>query len=127
MVHCSQGQCWSIIGIMANETQFKLRLPEDLKQKLEGAARRSKRSITAIIIDRLEISFQPNEAFEHFVYFFAQSLGSNPAFDAAQLLEGVKRHSEVTARLAERLLVALQESSNESRPEGPAKPKRSKR
>ncbi|MDK1386339.1 Arc family DNA-binding protein [Sinorhizobium sp. 8-89] len=45
---------------MAREDlHFRLRIPEDLKNRIEDAAASNKRSITAEMIDRLETSFQP--------------------------------------------------------------------
>jgi plasmid maintenance system antidote protein VapI len=47
---------------MAREDlHFRLRIPEELKTKIEGAAQANRRSMTAEIIDRLETSFGGEE------------------------------------------------------------------
>jgi RNase H-fold protein (predicted Holliday junction resolvase) len=47
---------------MAREDlHFRLRIPEELKAKIEGAAQSNRRSMTAEIIDRLEASFGGEE------------------------------------------------------------------
>lgn len=47
---------------MAREDlHFRLRIPEDLKAKIEGAAQSNRRSMTAEIIERLEASFGGEE------------------------------------------------------------------
>lgn len=47
---------------MAREDlHFRLRIPEELKLKIEGAAQSNRRSMTAEIIDRLEASFGGEE------------------------------------------------------------------
>ena len=43
--------------IMPNDSQLKLRLPSDLKQKIEEIAESEKRSMNAEIVARLENSF----------------------------------------------------------------------
>lgn len=40
-----------------NDPQFNLRIPQNLKDQVELAARKNKRSATAEIIDRLEATF----------------------------------------------------------------------
>jgi hypothetical protein len=48
---------WSIIRAMSREdSQFKLRLPADLREQIEQAAQESKRSLNAEIVARLEES-----------------------------------------------------------------------
>lgn len=42
------------------DPQFKLRLPAELKKRLEDAAARANRSLTAEIVSRLESSFAPS-------------------------------------------------------------------
>lgn len=42
---------------MTIDPQFKLRLPSDLKARLEAIAAREKKSLTAVIVQRLEESF----------------------------------------------------------------------
>ena len=39
-----------------SDPQFKLRIPQDLKEQLEAAAKENSRSVTAEIIHRLQIS-----------------------------------------------------------------------
>jgi len=41
------------------DPHFRLRFPNDLREKVEAAARENKRSMTAEIIARLEASFAP--------------------------------------------------------------------
>lgn len=41
-----------------NDPQVNLRIPEDLKDRLDNAAQASKRSLTAEIVARLEQSFR---------------------------------------------------------------------
>jgi hypothetical protein len=43
------------------DIQFKLRLPADLKAKIEAAAEQGGRSLTAEVVRRLEISFDSAE------------------------------------------------------------------
>lgn len=48
---------WSIICAMSREdSQFKLRMPAELREKIEEAAKDSKRSLNAEIVARLEDS-----------------------------------------------------------------------
>ena len=50
---------WSIIAAMSREdSQFKLRLPANLREQIEQAAKESKRSLNAEIVARLENSAQ---------------------------------------------------------------------
>lgn len=52
----------SIIRAMKHDLpQFKLRLPADLKDRLETAAAEKDRTLTAEIVARLEASFTANE------------------------------------------------------------------
>jgi hypothetical protein len=44
------------------DPQFKLRLPEELKVRIEAAAEEAKRSMNAEIVDRLESSFHDNSS-----------------------------------------------------------------
>lgn len=44
------------------DRQFNLRLPEELRRKIEAAAAKGKRSITAEVTDRLEQSFSEKTA-----------------------------------------------------------------
>ena len=47
---------------MAREDpHFRLRIPEDLKSKVDEAAARNDRSMTAEIVDRLEFSFNEGD------------------------------------------------------------------
>ncbi len=48
---------------MAREDlHFRLRIPEALKQKIEEASRKNRRSMTAEIVQRLETTFETAEA-----------------------------------------------------------------
>lgn len=46
-----------------DDPQFKLRLPPELRDRIEQAAKESKRSINAEIVSRLELSFSHGEDF----------------------------------------------------------------
>lgn len=51
---------WSIILDMSREdSQFKLRMPSELRESIENAARNAKRSLNAEIVARLEMSTLP--------------------------------------------------------------------
>lgn len=61
MVPCGQGPVWStILGMSNQDVQFKLRLPALLKKRLEDAAERAGRSVSAELVHRLEQSFIPS-------------------------------------------------------------------
>ena len=49
---------WHAGGMAREDLHFRLRIPPDLKEKVEAAANSAKRSMTAEIIARLEASFQ---------------------------------------------------------------------
>ena len=65
---------WHACGIVVNRNQrhwcgmsrddlhFRLRIPEELKARVEAAAEKNRRSMTAEIIERLEASLGPANA-----------------------------------------------------------------
>lgn len=61
-----------------DEPQINFRIPADLKKRLDDASERSKRSLTAEIVGRLEESFASNPAphvDEHTLDLFAERVG----------------------------------------------------
>jgi hypothetical protein len=48
---------WHLSGMARDDQHFRLRIPEDLKARVETAARENHRSMTAEIIARLELTF----------------------------------------------------------------------
>lgn len=48
-----------------DDLHFRLRIPEDLKNKVDEAAARNDRSMTAEIVDRLEFSFNEGGRQDH--------------------------------------------------------------
>lgn len=77
------------------DPQFKLRLPQDLKDRLESVAASSRRSLTAEIIARLEISLLSESGEDKII----------PASKARELAEVARR--EIPAVVRERVLQAI--------------------
>ena len=60
------------------DPQFNLRIPAELKEKVESAARHAKRSATAEIISRLEYTFREDEVRQGLVDADIPSLDDQP-------------------------------------------------
>lgn len=72
------------------DPQFKLRLPQELRDRIEQAAKESKRSLNAEIVARLELSFAQGQGLEAFSGKLDESS-----------VELLRRTSEVFKRLLE--------------------------
>lgn len=61
---------WSIIGANMKQTdpQYKLRLPQDLKDQIETSAKEAGRSMNAEIVARLERSFTADREVEEMAF-----------------------------------------------------------
>jgi hypothetical protein len=49
---------WHMCGMSREDLHFRLRIPEDLKKRIEESAAENRRSMTAEIVERLEESFK---------------------------------------------------------------------
>jgi predicted DNA-binding protein len=57
-----------------DDPHFRLRLPADLKTRIEDTAKESGRSVNAEIVQRLDASFQPQPGFDDLVKSFNETL-----------------------------------------------------
>lgn len=53
----SIARCFISWGMARNDPQVNLRMPADLKERLDAAAQENKRSLTAEVVERLESTF----------------------------------------------------------------------
>lgn len=93
---------------MAREDlHFRLRIPEELKNAIEVAAEKNRRSMTAEMVDRLYDSF--GEMFESQIDIFGDRAKSTKTSDVTgSLEEELKRNTERQEQIAERLEAAAE-------------------
>lgn len=92
------------------EPQVNFRIPSDLKVRLEEAARKNKRSITAELVNRLESTFQPSAAKScRPIGFDGSGLQNNnePQFEESPESEPARRDTQELERQREALLESV--------------------
>ena len=90
---------------MAREDlHFRLRIPEALKAKIEKAAEENRRSMTAEIVDRLELTFAADEVRPD------QNSASWAIAEAARVVEDAARQTRQNAKVLE-WMAAQQDAS----------------
>lgn len=92
---------WHRWGMARDDLHFRLRIPEDLKSRIEASASANHHSMTAEIVSRLEKSFSEEKEIDHWRKLAGEDLEERRMFrdfmrESADLLDQVQ---EQQARL----------------------------
>ena len=104
-------------GMARNDPQVNLRMPADLKDRLDAAAEENKRSLTAEVVARLEESFGDIDVLKDVAReVVTAKIESEAVFDAYRLVVDILRsasgNDEETRRLIAEAVRSLKSTGN---------------